>query len=145
MLEQITKFKKYDAEEVTESGKERLRSEWGDTVRQLLTVWSNFEELVNADAQRKKNKSSRLRKETNSKKDDDVSLAKTIREAALQTIQINTNNESFKNLDFEYDDGRSILNSNASDINDATVNDIPNNGATEQCCQQSTNFQIKKN
>jgi hypothetical protein len=85
MLELITKFKKYDAQEATESAKERLRSEWGDTVRQ-----SDFEELVNADAQ-KKNKSSRLRRETNSKKDDDVSLAKTIREAAFKqfkTIQI---------------------------------------------------------
>jgi hypothetical protein len=56
-------------------------------------------------------------------------LAKTIREAAFQTIQNNTNNESFEILDFEYDDGRFI--------NDAAVNDIPNNGENEEVQQNN--------
>lgn len=48
MLEQVSKFRKYDSDEATESGKERLKSEWGDTVRTLLTVWTNYENIISS-------------------------------------------------------------------------------------------------
>ncbi|KAJ3661435.1 hypothetical protein Zmor_005830 [Zophobas morio] len=135
MLEQVVKYKKYDSEEATESGKERLHTEWGDAMRTLLTVWYNYESIVNLEAEKKTKKPGRPRKEATMKKNDDVAAAKAIREAALQTIE---NNSSFsENIIIELTDvddsdntdyGLHYINSNDAEFQDDTesTNNCPN-------------------
>lgn len=46
MLEQVSKFKKFDSEEASESGKERLQTKWGDAMKDLMLVWDNYKKLL---------------------------------------------------------------------------------------------------
>ncbi|KAJ3659539.1 hypothetical protein Zmor_011223 [Zophobas morio] len=84
MLEQVIKFRKFDADEATESGKERIQTEWGDAVRKLLTVWSQYEDVAQIDIENKKNE--RGKKRCSGQKFDEVMPAKAIRQAALQSL-----------------------------------------------------------
>ncbi|KAJ3648738.1 hypothetical protein Zmor_020517 [Zophobas morio] len=84
MLEQVIKFRKFDADEATESGKERIQTEWGDAVRKLLTVWSQYEDVAQIDIENKKNE--RGKKRCSDQKFDEVMPAKAIRQAALQSL-----------------------------------------------------------
>lgn len=92
MLEQVTKYKKYDSDEATESGKERLKTEWGDAMRLLLTVWSNYEEIIKQEAEKKACKGGRPKKVLNQEKAD-IAAAKAIREAALALQPMEGENE----------------------------------------------------
>lgn len=87
LIEQVNKFKKYDSVEATESGRERLNSEWGLKMRVLMTVWPNYEQLLESDAASKLNQSGRLRKIASKRKQTDTEIAKKIRDAALGIIE----------------------------------------------------------
>lgn len=87
LIEQVNKFKKYDSVEATESGRERLNSEWGSKMRVLMTVWPNYEQLLESDAASKLNQSGRLRKIASKRKQTDTEIAKKIRDAALGIIE----------------------------------------------------------
>lgn len=87
LIEQVNKFKKYDSVEATESGRERLNSEWGSKMRVLMTVWPNYEQLLESDAASKLNQSGRLQKIASKRKQTDTEIAKKIRDAALGIIE----------------------------------------------------------
>ncbi|KAB0804156.1 hypothetical protein PPYR_01126 [Photinus pyralis] len=94
MLEQICKYRKYDSEEASESGKERLQTPWGANMRELMEVWDTYTKLVNADkVLHTANAPGRPKKGSETQKKNEVEVARRIRDAALGTITQSCTNE----------------------------------------------------
>jgi hypothetical protein len=107
MLEQVAKFRKYDSKEATESGKERLKTEWGDTMRLVQTVWCNYEHIVTTAEEIKSAKGGRPRKVVSQEKAD-AAAAQAIRHAALQAVEdIETVHVDYVDVDEEDVNGSS--------------------------------------
>ncbi|XP_067135332.1 uncharacterized protein KIAA2012-like [Centruroides vittatus] len=94
MLDQVKKFKKYT--EDTESGRERLNTKWGIKMHDLMTVWQNYEQIVEADAISKLNKTGRPRMDVVKRKQADVEIAKEIPDATSGVIHENATNSEDK-------------------------------------------------
>lgn len=107
MLEQVAKFRKYDSKEATESGKERLKTEWGDTMRLVQTVWCNYEHIVTTAEEIKSAKGGRPRKVVSQEKAD-AAAAQAIRHVALQAVEdIETVHVDYVDVDEEDVNGSS--------------------------------------
>uniref|UniRef100_T1IH47 Uncharacterized protein n=1 Tax=Strigamia maritima TaxID=126957 RepID=T1IH47_STRMM len=131
MLDQVTKYKKIESGEIKETGKERENTPWKEKMEKLLTVWLNYNNLVELETTQKNQKTGRPRKTAEK---SDLELAKEIRNAALSSMRKQK----------AVDDDHSSENSNSGDPNLKTTDVSPTSQVDENLATPSTS-QVNEN